>query len=85
MPHHEWQIDNVYNTDTWSYHMKTLIGHSLILSDLVYFNIFDLSKQPKSRSKERYRVIAFEIEGSAINGNDRLSVTSNGSRIVVEF
>jgi hypothetical protein len=74
-----------YNIDTWSYHMKRLIGLSLMLRDLVYFNIFDLSKQPKNRSTERYTVIVFVVEGSAINGNDRLSVTSNGSRIADEF
>jgi len=75
----------VYNIGTWSYHMKRLIGLSLMLTDLVNFNIFDLSKQPKSRSTDRYREIAWVVEGSAINGNDRVSETSNGSRIAVEF
>jgi hypothetical protein len=64
--------------------MKTLIGLSLMLSDLVYCKIFDLSKHPKNRSTERYTVIAFVVEGSVINGNDRLFVTSNGSRIAIE-
>jgi hypothetical protein len=65
--------------------MKRLIGLSLMLSVMVYFKIFDLSKQPKNRSIERYRVIALVVEGSAFNGNGKLSATSNGSRIAVSF
>ncbi len=65
--------------------MKRLIGLSLMLSDIVYFKIFDLSKQPKNRFTDRYTVIAFVVEGSAFNGNGRLSATSKGSRIAVSF
>ncbi len=65
--------------------MNRLIGLSLILIDLVYFKIFDLRRQPKNRSMERYRVIAFVVEGSAFSGNGRLSATSNGSSKAVEF
>jgi hypothetical protein len=61
---------------TWSYQMNRLIGLSLILSELAYLNTFDLSKQPKSRSIERYRVIAIVLEASAFNGNGKLSTSS---------
>lgn len=56
--------------------MNRLIGLSLILSELAYLNTFDLSKQPKSRSIERYRVIAIVLEASAFNGNGKLSTSS---------